>query len=111
VRLVGLTNHPLPRDKIQCVCPDGHNYLDNKYDFKEDGDISEVWVEYFCRPVGAVRSVLATLSTPQLPPCNGTQICKDVTVKPGQYIVNPKCLCGEGMACPSVTTRGVTRTL
>lgn len=55
-----------------------------------------MWVEYFCRP---------------LPPCNGTQICKDVTVKPGQYIVNPKCLCGEGMACPSVTTRGVTRTL
>ena len=30
---------------------------------------------------------------PQLPTCNSTEICKDVTVKPGQYIVNPKCLC------------------
>ena len=47
----------------------------------------------------------------QLPPCNATEICKDVTVKPGQYIVNPKCLCGGGLACPSVTKKGVTKTL
>ena len=28
--------------------------------------------------------------TSQLPPCNTSEVCKDVTVKPGQYIVNPK---------------------
>merc|ERR1712110_307076 len=32
-------------------------------------------------------------------------------VKPGQYIVNPKCLCGNGLACPSVTKKGETKTL
>merc|ERR1712203_802553 len=56
-------------DKIHCVCPDGHNYLDTEYK------------------------------------------CKEVTVKPGQYIVNPKCLCEHGLACPSVTKKGVTTTM
>jgi len=84
------------RDNIHCVCPDGHNYLDTDYKFKEEGDISEMMVDYFCLP---------------LPPCNATEICKDVTVKPGQYIVNPKCLCTDGLACPSVTKKGVTKTL
>jgi len=84
------------RDRIHCVCPDGHNYLDTKYDFKEEGELNEVLVDYYCLP---------------LPTCNSTEICKDVTVKPGQYIVNPKCLCSDGMACPSVTKKGVTKTL
>ena len=47
----------------------------------------------------------------QLPACNASEVCKDVTVKPGQYIVNPKCLCENGLACPSVTKKGVTKTL
>jgi len=81
------------RDEIHCVCPDGHNYLDTRYDFREEGDRSEVLVDYFCLP---------------LAPCNQTQHCKDVTIKPGEYIVNPKCLCPEGLACPSVTNKGVT---
>jgi len=83
-------------DKIHCVCPDGHNYLDTEYKFKEDGEISEMLVNYFCLP---------------LPACNSSEVCKDVTVKPGQYIVNPKCLCENGLACPSVTKKGVTKTL
>ena len=41
----------LPSDKIHCVCPDGHNYLDTEYKFKEDGEISEMLVNYFCLPV------------------------------------------------------------
>merc|ERR1719278_2212276 len=83
-------------DKIHCVCPDGHNYLDTEYKFREDGEISEMLVNYFCLP---------------LPACNASEVCKDVTVKPGQYIVNPKCLCENGLACPSVTKKGVTKTL
>merc|ERR1719394_1764225 len=83
-------------DKIHCVCPDGHNYLDTEYKFKEDGDFSEMEVNYFCLP---------------LPACNTSEVCKDVTVKPGQYIVNPKCLCEHGLACPSVTKKGVTTTM
>merc|ERR1711973_346460 len=46
-----------------------------------------------------------------LPSCNTSEVCKDVTVKPGQYIVNPKCLCEHGLACPSVTKKGVTTTM
>merc|ERR1711962_7093 len=42
---------------------------------------------------------------------NTSEVCKDVTVKPGQYIVNPKCLCEHGLACPSVTKKGVTTTM
>ena len=38
-------------DKIHCVCPDGHNYLDTEYKFKEEGEISEMMVNYFCLPV------------------------------------------------------------
>ena len=28
-----------------------------------------------------------------------------------QIIVNPKCLCNHGLACPSVTKKGVTTTM
>merc|ERR1711971_690606 len=67
-----------------------------EYKFKEEGEITEMLVNYFCLP---------------LPACNASEVCKDVTVKPGQYIVNPKCLCENGLACPSVTKKGVTKTL
>ena len=39
------------RDDIGCVCPDGHNYLDTKYDFTMDGTDTIVKIEYFCLPV------------------------------------------------------------
>merc|ERR1711936_1363571 len=80
------------RDDILCECPEGHNYLDTKYDFSMDGEDSIVLIEYFCLP---------------LPPCNATEFCKDITAKPGEYIVNPKCLCQDGLVCPSITDRGV----
>ena len=40
-----------PSDQIHCVCPDGHNYLDTEYKFKEEGEITEMLVNYFCLPV------------------------------------------------------------
>merc|ERR1711971_1194005 len=80
------------RDDILCECPDGHNYLDTKYDFTMEGEDSIVKIDYFCLP---------------LLPCNATEYCKDITAKPGEYIVNPKCLCQDGMACPTITDRGV----
>lgn len=83
------------RDDIKCVCPDGHNYLDTKYDFRMEGEDAIVEIEYFCLP---------------LPACNATQYCKDITAKPGEYIVNPKCLCPHGQACPTITDRGVKTT-
>ena len=49
--LVKKRNSLLFSDKIHCVCPDGHNYLDTEYKFKEEGDISEMLVNYFCLPV------------------------------------------------------------
>jgi len=83
------------RDDIVCVCPDGHNYLDTKYDFALEGEDTIVKIEYFCLP---------------LPPCNATQYCKDITAKPGEYIVNPKCLCQHGQACPTITDKGIKTT-
>lgn len=84
------------RDVIHCECPDGHNYLDTKYDFQEEDPVTIVTVDYYCLP---------------LKPCNATDFCKDVTVKPGEYIVNPKCLCPTGLACPSITKKRLKKTL
>ena len=39
------------RDDIKCVCPDGYNYLDTKYDFRMEGEDAIVEIEYFCLPV------------------------------------------------------------
>ena len=39
-------------DDIQFVCPDGHNYLDTKYDFRMEGEDAIVEIEYFCLHVG-----------------------------------------------------------
>merc|ERR1712126_305385 len=83
------------RDSIHCICPDGHNYLDSKYEFREVGEVTEVLVDYYCLP---------------LQRCNMTEFCKEVTVKPGKYVVSPKCLCSDGLACPSVAKKGVERT-
>jgi len=83
------------RDDIVCTCPEGHNYLDTKYDFTMDGKDSIIKIQYFCLP---------------LPPCNSTMYCKDITAKPGEYIVNPKCLCQNGQACPTITDVGVKTT-
>ena len=43
------------RDDILCECPDGHNYLDTKYDFTMEGEDSIVKIDYFCLPVSVVR--------------------------------------------------------
>ena len=39
------------RDDIVCTCPEGHNYLDTKYDFTMDGEDSIIKIQYFCLPV------------------------------------------------------------
>jgi len=83
------------RDDIKCVCPDGHNYLDTKYNFDMEGEDAIVEIDYYCLP---------------LPTCNATQFCKDITAKPGEYIVNPKCLCTHGQACPTITDKGIKTT-
>ena len=52
----------LPSDKIHCVCPDGHNYLDMEYkEYKEDGEVSEILANLFCLPV-SWQLYLLTLS-------------------------------------------------
>ena len=35
----------------------------------------------------------------QLEPCNATEYCKDITAKPGEYIVNPKAWNGNIVEC------------
>jgi len=78
------------KDELHCSCPFGSSYQDTKFDIKDVGPY-EVWeIAYYCMP---------------LKQCNGTETCKDITEKPGQYIVNPKCLCGEDKVCPSMSYR------
>ena len=83
---------------------------DTKYDFSMDGADSIVKIDYFCLPVSInPTNQLWPYPGPllQLLPCNKTQFCKDITAKPGEYIVNPKCLCQDGLVCPTITDRGV----
>ena len=51
------------RDDIKCVCPDGHNYLDTKYDFKMEGMDAIVEIEYFCLPVGGILTKIHSFNT------------------------------------------------
>lgn len=82
-------------DRIECVCPEGHNYLDTKVNIVEDEEFEIMEILYFCLP---------------LQPCNGTEFCKDIVAKPGKYIVSPKCLCqGTKSACPTITNTGIVK--
>lgn len=78
----------LIKDDLHCICPFGSSYQDVKFEFKEEGIHEIVEVTYFCLP---------------LKECNVSETCKDITEKPGEYIVNPKCVCGGDRVCPSVS--------
>ena len=38
-------------DDIKCICPEGHNYLDQSYKFTNEGEDEILTVNYFCQPV------------------------------------------------------------
>jgi len=75
------------KDEIHCNCPFGSSYQNTDFDSQFEGVFEILKLSYFCMP---------------LPTCNVTSICKDITESPDKYIVNPKCLCPQGQACPSV---------
>ncbi|XP_023345803.1 uncharacterized protein LOC111714835 [Eurytemora carolleeae] len=83
----------LIRDEIHCVCPFGSSYQDVKFNFKDEGIFEIVEIDYYCLP---------------LVECNVTDTCKDITEKPGEYVVNPKCICPGSMVCSSTTDRFAT---
>ena len=39
--------------------------------------------------------------------CNPGEICKEITDLPGEFLVNPKCLCPLEMSCPSLDPQNV----
>ena len=43
----------------------------------------------------------------QLMDCNPGEICKEITDLPGEFLVNPKCLCPLEMSCPSLDPQNV----
>ena len=53
-------------DDIKCVCPDGHNYLDTKYNFEMDDGDAIVEIEYFCLPVGSILSTMNSVLFDQI---------------------------------------------
>ena len=53
-------NHEF-RDDIKCVCPDGHNYLDTKYNFDMEGEDAIVEIDYYCLPVSSFRHKFTNL--------------------------------------------------
>ena len=41
----------LLQDKMKCVCPNGYNYLDTRYNFVTKGSFDVAIIKYFCLPV------------------------------------------------------------
>ena len=41
----------LLQDKMKCVCPNGYNYLDTRYNFVTKGSFDVAMIKYFCLPV------------------------------------------------------------
>ena len=39
--------------------------------------------------------------------CNPGEICKEITDLPGEFLVNPKCLCPLEMSCPTLDPQNV----
>ena len=88
------------RDDILCECPDGHNYLDTKYDFTMEGEDSIVKIDYFCLPVSVAvlssNNVLNVLSSccPVTPPSTArtSQPSRESTSSTPSVCVRSGCL-------------------
>ena len=105
----------LLKDDIRCLCPEKYNYLDTRYKFMAKGHYDIVVTNYYCLPVSLtfllkiVKLSFWNHTSPnfQLMDCNPGEICKEITDLPGEFLVNPKCLCPLDMSCPSLDPQNV----